>query len=643
MVCSQRAAFFSTLLNNCLSLESLSSLKIVHAQLIKLSLCNSNTFLGNRCLDLYSKFGTIKDALQAFNDIRHKNVFSWNIYMRVLISFNDIKGARQTFDEMPERDVVSWNSIISGYSSNGLHNCALHLFSKMQTFNVIPSEYTYSIVLSFVQSLHHGMEIHCNMIRNGVNFSSVIIGNSLISMYSNHGFMNYAFDVFISMEQIDIISWNTLISGFSKSGHKKIAFNLFNTMRTTTNYPPDAFTISSILTTCSTIQDLSTGKQIFSLSIKLGFLSNTILSSAIIDMFSNCKSIHDSIRVFEEIDTWDSSVCNSMISTLVKHKLEENAMDIFTLSLKRDIKPTEFTLSCLVSCSSLFLPPVHGTQLHCLVIKLGFECDPIVSSSLVEMYSKYGAIDSAKTIFDQMGVVKDLISWNTMILGFTYNGKTTESLNLFDELLKKGPHPDEVTLHGILLACNHAKLIDKGLKILYSMENKYGVKPKDTHLTTVVDLLTKTGRLNEALNITTTMGSNELNGFMCESILDVYGVQGELGFIEKVAEKLMKLDPMCVLPYIVLVKAYEVRGKWESVARVKKEMKDRKIKKVVGCSWIGVKRGLFVFKESEVVHHKGEDVYLMLRLLLQDVENEGVSFVRKWSCFGPFLLLPLIR
>ncbi|KAI3738832.1 hypothetical protein L2E82_29017 [Cichorium intybus] len=283
---------------------------------------------------------------------------------------------------MPERDVVSWNSIISGYSSSGLHNCALHLFSKMQTFNVIPSEYTYSIVLSFVQSLHHGMEIHCNMIRNGVNFSSVIIGNSLISMYSNHGFMNYAFDVFISMEQIDIISWNTLIAGFSKSGHKEIAYNLFNTMRTTTNYLPDAFTISSILTICSTIQDLSTGKQIFSLSIKLGFISNTILSSAIIDMFSNCKSIHDSIRVFEEIDTWDSSVCNSMISTLVKHKLEENAMDIFTLSLKRNIKPTEFTLSCLVSCSSLFLPPVHGTQLHCLVIKLGFEFDSIVSSSL---------------------------------------------------------------------------------------------------------------------------------------------------------------------------------------------------------------------------------------------------------------------
>ncbi|CAH1441431.1 unnamed protein product [Lactuca virosa] len=629
MVCSPRVTFFSTLLNHCLSLESLFSVKIVHAQLIKLSLCNTNTFLGNRCLDLYSKFGTIKDAFQAFDDIRHKNVFSWNIYMRVLISLDDIKGARQLFDEMPERDVVSWNSIISGYSSSGFHDCALRLFSRMQTFGVTPSDYTYSIVLSFIQSAHHGMEIHCNMIRNGVDFSSVIIWNSLIDMYCNHGVLDYAFGVFLNMEQIDIISWNTLIAGFSKSGYKELAYKHFNIMRTT-NHLPDAFTISSIMTSCSSStstidQDLSTGKQLFSLSIKLGFLSNTILSSAAIDMFSKCKNINDSIRVFEEINNWDSCVCNSMISSLVDNRLEVNAIDIFALSLNKNIRPTEFTLSCLVSCSSLFLPPVLGTQLHCLVVKLGFENDSIVSSSLVEMYSKCGSIDSAKTIFDQMGV-KDLISWNTMILGFTYNGKTMESLKLFDELLKSGPTPDEVTLYGILLACNFGYLINEGLLIFYSMENEYGVTPKDTHLTIIVDLMIKCGRLNEALEIITTMDSG-LNGVMCKSILDVYGVYGELGFIENVAEILMNLEPMCVLPYIVLCKAYEVRGKWESVARVKKEMKDRKIKKVVGCSWIGVKRNLFDFKESEVVHHGGEDLYLMLRLMMWDLDDEDLDML----------------
>ncbi|KAL4561075.1 hypothetical protein LXL04_033237 [Taraxacum kok-saghyz] len=541
--------------------------------------------------------------------------------MRVLINFDDINGAHKVFDQMPERDVVSWNSIISGHSSFGFHDSALRLFSQMQTFGVIPSEYTYSIVLSFIQSVHHGMEIHCNMIRSGVNFSSIIIGNSLIDMYCNHGLMDYAFVVFLNMKQRDIISWNTMIAGFSKSDYQKMAYKQFNTMRTTTNLLPDEYTISSMLTACSSLQDLSTGKQIFSLSIKLGFLSNTILSSAAIDMFSKCKHINDSIRVFEEINTWDSSVCNSMISSLVDHRLEENAIDLFALSMTKNIRPTEFTLSCLVSCASLFLPPVQGTQFHCLVVKLGFEQDSVVSSSLVEMYSKCGSIDHAKTIFDQMSV-KDLISWNTMILGLTHNGKTIESIQLFDELLKSGPPPDEVTLYGTLLACNHGSFINKGLLIFNSMEEKYGVRPTETHLTTIVDLMIQTGRLYEALEMVKKTGSG-LNGYMCESILDVYGIEGELGFIEKIAERLVKLEPMGVLPYIVLGKAYEMRGKWESVARVKKEMKDRNVRKVGGCSWIGVKkRGLFVFNENEVVHHGGEDVYEMLRLVVRDIEDE---------------------
>ncbi|KAI3682787.1 hypothetical protein L1987_83029 [Smallanthus sonchifolius] len=618
MVCSPRLTFFSTLLNHRLSLNSL---KLIHSQLIKLSLCNTNSYLGNRCLDLYSKFGTIKDTLLAFDDIHHKNIFSWNIYMRVLIDFGDIKTARQVFDEMPERDVVSWNSIISGYYACGFGQHALGVFAKMHTSGVTPSGHTYSIVLSFVRSVCHGMEIHGNMITKGVAFASVIVGNSLIDMYCKYGFVDYAFGVFLDMEEVDVISWNSLIAGWSKSGHKEMAFKQFCIMRTT-NYLPDAFTISSVLTACSGVQDLSQGKQIVCLSIKSGFFSNSIVASAAINMFSKCESIKDSVTVFNELDLWDSVVCNSMISSLTSHQLEENAMRVFVLSMKKDIKPTEFTLSCLLSSASRFLPAVQRTELHCLVVKLGFEYDPVVSNSLIDMYSKCGLTDAAKIVFDQMGI-KDLVSWNSIILGFAYNGKTDESVQLFEELLKNGPAPDEVTMTGVLLACTHGRLIDKGLSYFYTMEDKYGVKPTDTHLTAIAEMMINAGELNEAMKMITTMG-NGINGYICKLILSCYGI-GDLELTERVAERLVKLEPMSSIPYMVLVKAYEMRGRWESVARVKKFMKDRNIRKVVGCSWIVVD-GLFVFKENEVVHHGGEDVYSALRLLMQDIEDEGYIY-----------------
>ncbi|XP_071721062.1 pentatricopeptide repeat-containing protein At1g43980, mitochondrial [Rutidosis leptorrhynchoides] len=623
MVCCQRSNYFSTLLNRCLSLKSLYSVKIVHAQLIKLSLCNTNTFLGNRCLDLYTKLGKIQDAFGAFNDIRYKNVYSWNLYMQVFIQFGDIEGARQVFDEMPERDVVSWNSIISAYGSNGFVDHALDVFVKMQSLGVTPSGYTYSIVLSCVRYVCNGMEVHCNMIRNGLDFKSVIIGNSLIDMYCKHGFVDYAFGVFINMEEIDIISWNSLITGCSKFGYEEMAYHQLCIMRSK-DYVPDAFTVSSVLTACSTIQDLSKGKQIFCLSLKSGFLSNTIVLSAAINMFSKCESIYDPICILDEIDNWDSAVSNSMISSLINHRLEKHAMQIFVLSLNEGVGPTEFTLSCLLSCASMFVPAVQGTMLHCFVVKLGFESDPIVSSSLVEMYSKLGFFNSAKIIFDQMDE-KDLISWNSMILGCSYNGKTIEALKYFDELLKTGVPPDEITLLGVLLACNYSGLIDKGLTIFYSMEREYGVKPTETHFNIIVEMMIRAGNVNEAFNIITTMGYS-VNGFICKLILSVNEVRGDLELTEKVAERLMKLEPTSALPYVALCKAYEVWGRWESVARVKKLMKDRNIRKVVGCSWIGVNSGLFDFKEDEVVNHGGEDVYLIMRLLMHDIEDEGYVF-----------------
>ncbi|GJY50298.1 pentatricopeptide repeat-containing protein [Tanacetum coccineum] len=113
-----------------------------------------------------------------------------------------------------------------------------------------------------------------------------------------------------------------------------------------------------------------------------------IYHSAAIKMFSIFERINNSICVFKELNMWDSAVCNSMISSFTNHLLEENAMQNFVRSLRKN--------------------------LHSLVVKLGFECDPIVSSSLVEMYSKCGLLNSSKMVFDEMEM-KDVISWNSMI------------------------------------------------------------------------------------------------------------------------------------------------------------------------------------------------------------------------------------
>ncbi|KAM7514742.1 hypothetical protein LguiA_004325 [Lonicera macranthoides] len=612
-------SFFSNLIDHCLSLKSSDFAKFIHAQLIKLGY-NTNTFLGNRCVDLFSKVGTVKDALQAFDEITDKNIISWNICLKVLVQSHDLTSARKVFDEIPERDVVTWNSMISGYASNGYVDCMLELLLEMQNAGIRPSVFTFSILVSCVRCAHTGKQIHGSMIRNGVNLSSVIVGNSLVDMYGKLGLLDYSFGVFLTMEELDIISWNSLISGCCKLGYEELALNQFRAMRATGNLP-DEFTVSTITTVCSNLQDLEKGKQILSLCIKSGFNSNSIVSSSVIDLFSKCNRLDYSIRVFGEIDVWDSAVCNSMISSYARHGFEENSLQIFVLTLRKGLRPTEFTLSCVVSCASVFLPIELGCQLHSLVVKVGFESDPIVASSLVEMYSKYGLIDFAMDIFVKMGA-RDLISWNTMILGFTYNGKVFESLYLFKELLEGGPPPDQITLTGVLLACNYGGFVNEGMAIFSSMEKEYGIIPINEHYACMVDMMSRAGKLKEAFYILETM-PYEPDALIWGSILHACGVDGDLRLTERVAERMMELEPQSSLPYMVLAKAYEMRGRWESLVRVKKVARERGVKKVVGCSWVGIKDRVFVFKANQIVHHGGTETYSILSLLVQDMENEG--------------------
>ncbi|KAL2241871.1 UNVERIFIED_CONTAM: Pentatricopeptide repeat-containing protein, mitochondrial [Sesamum indicum] len=417
-------SFFTRLVDQCFSVTNPSnSLKLIHAQLIKLGL-SSNTFLGNRCIDLYLKSGSAIDALKAFHDLPGKNIVSWNLYLKVCYKCFGVEKARLVFDRMPERDVVSWNTIISGYISSGFLDRAWELFLEMRDSCVRPSEFTFSMLLCCVKCGNYAKEIHGCIVRLGGGYSNLVVGNSLIDVYGKLGLVDYSLAVFLSMEKVDVVSWNSMISGVSKV---------------------DEHTISAVLNACTNLRNLEKGKQVFCLCIKLGFLSNTVVSSAAIDLFSKCNRMENAISVFKESYLFDSAICNSMIACYASHNFEAKALELFVFSFSESIRPTEFALSCVLCSAAVFVSVEQGSQLHSLVIKAGFEADNVVATSLVHMYSKYGLIDLALKVSADMDSW-DLISWNTMILALTQNGKPVEAICLFEELLQSGLRPDRINI-----------------------------------------------------------------------------------------------------------------------------------------------------------------------------------------------------
>lgn len=116
------------------------------------------------------------------------------------------------------------------------------------------------------------------------------------------------------------------------------------------------------------------------------------------------------------------------------------------------LKPNNFTYPFVfISCANL-LALKHGQIAHSMVFKVGLDNDGHVNHSLITMYSKCSELGYAWKVFDEI-CDKDLVSWNSMISGYSRMGFAQEAVRLFMEMRKQGLEPDEMTLVSVLGAC----------------------------------------------------------------------------------------------------------------------------------------------------------------------------------------------
>ncbi|XP_051150760.1 pentatricopeptide repeat-containing protein At1g43980, mitochondrial isoform X2 [Andrographis paniculata] len=452
---------------------------------------------------------------------------------------------------------------------------------------------------------------------DGNSFSKCRI--AMLDAYGKLGLVDYALAVFLSMKNVDLISWNSLISACCKSDNDNFAVRIFCLM-ISRGFKVDEYTVSAMLAAASNLQNLESGKQMFCLSVKMGFLRNTIVSSAAIDMFSKCNRMQAALCLFQESHILDSAICNSMIACYANHYAEENALELFVSSFREGIRPTEFTLSCIIHSAAELFPLEQGTQLHSLVVKTGLELDAVVASSLVNLYGKQGLIESATNIFLDM-VFRDLIAWNTMLHALTHNGKFVEAIQFFENLLQSGLGPDQISFSGVLLACRYGRFIEEGMAFLFAMQKQYGGWPITEHYAYVVDMMIQAGRINEAVYLLHMMEC-EPNDLIWESILCACWDYGSAELIEQAANRMIELETKSSLPYLVLDKLYEKTGRWESLARVRRKMKMRITEEVVDCSWVGIRGHIYSFTAIEMIHYGREDISSILGLLKQEISME---------------------
>ncbi|KAL5067471.1 hypothetical protein RYX36_018358 [Vicia faba] len=222
-------------------------------------------FFGNN-----SKAHDLTSVRLVFQDVLHPGVYSWTTLLFALTRLIHVDYALHVFDQMPKCYVAVWNAIITGCSDSGRQDVAFNLFKGMFRMNVRPDNYTFATILSFcsLDALDYGRHVHSLVLKTGFLVRTSVV-NSLISMYSNCGCIENAYDVFDETEcgVRDHVTYNAMIDGFVSMERFEDVYVMFRDMHRACICLTEV-TFVSVLSSCCSLRD---GCQAQALAIKMGF------------------------------------------------------------------------------------------------------------------------------------------------------------------------------------------------------------------------------------------------------------------------------------------------------------------------------------------------------------------------------------
>ncbi|KAJ9136131.1 hypothetical protein P3X46_033239 [Hevea brasiliensis] len=580
----------SCMINACTVLEDSNQGRKMHGYLIKLAY-DLDLFSANALVDMYAKVGTLEDAICIF-------------------------------EEIAKPDIVSWNAVIAGCVLRENHHWAIKLFGEMNRLGIYPNMYTISSAFKACAGMglgELGRQLHSSLIKMDIGSDS-FLGVGLIDMYSKCELMTDAQLVFKLMPEKDLITWNAVITGHSQNGEDIDAISLFPLMHKEV-VGVNQTTLSTVLKSVAALQADHFCSQIHAFSVKSGFESDNYVANSLIDAYGKCGYIEAATQVFKESPVVDLVAFTSIITAYSQDGQGEEALKLYLEMQYKDIKPDSFLCSSLLNACANLSAYEQGKQIHVPILKFGFMSDIFAGNSLVNMYAKCGSIDDADRAFSEIPQ-RGIVSWSAMIGGLAQHGHGKEALHLFNQMLIDGVPPNHITLVSVLCACNHAGLVAEAQRYFKSMKKLFGIEPMQEHYACMIDLLGRAGKLNEAIELMNKMPF-QANASVWGALLGAARIHKNIDLGQQAAEMLFALEPGKSGTHVLLANIYASVGMWDGVAKMRRLMKDSKLKKEPAMSWIEMKDKVYTFIVGDRSHSRSKEIYAKLDELSELLDKAG--------------------
>lgn len=489
-----------------------------------------------------------------------------------------------SFTHMKQPNVFVYNALIRGFVHCSRPLQALHLYLPMLRANVLPTSYTFSSLVkacTLLSCVSVGQALQAHVWKHGFD-SHVFVQTGLIGFYANLKKVADSRKVFDEMPQRDVYSWTTMVSAYVRAG------------------------------------DLCSAKTLFDLMPE----RNVATWNTMIDGYARLGNVEAAVLLFNAMPAKDLISWTGMINCYSQNKLFVEALAVFNEMRRNGISPDEVTMSTVISACAHLGALDLGKEIHLYVTQSGFDLDVYIGSALIDMYAKCGDLDRSLLVFYKLKE-KNLFCWNSIIEGLAVHGYGKEALAMFDRMESEMIEPNRVTFVSVLSGCTHAGLVEEGRRRFRSMITKYSIAPELEHYGCMVDLLSKAGLLENALELIQSMEIPP-NAVIWGALLGGCKLHRNLEIAEIAVKELMNLEPNNSGYYNLLLNMYAEVNRWAEVTKVRVGMKELGIeKRCPGSSWIELDKKLYQFAATDLSHPSSEQIYLLLAELDGEMKLAG--------------------
>ncbi|KAH7441254.1 hypothetical protein KP509_03G030900 [Ceratopteris richardii] len=402
----------------------------------------SDVFVGTAFLTAYSRCGKLSEAEFIFNQLR-------------------------------DRNLVSWNALLSAYIGNGCEEMALRLYLLMQKEDVKPEQMTFVLAFQACGNLAdkllasmpfgNSSQTACLQILQSLHsdfcvlelFEDTVIATALLRSYSKCGAIAEAVEIFNTLLNRDLVSCNAMLTSYIEQGQAGKAISLYFEMKEHCMALDDA-TMITILLACSDV-----GNTEVCMLVHFGAVSTTIddrldVAATLIHTYGNFSMAIDSQACFEGIPKPDAPSWNACIIDHSGEKYLPPAFIIFENAKLAGIRADEvgFT-SILAVCMHAGLVAEGLEYLNSMRADFGINPDCQHYSVLIDLFARAGDFKTIENVLEVVQVQGNKNIWVFLLGACRTHGNTKLAKQAFECALSL--QPNEATAY-VLMSNIHATL-----------------------------------------------------------------------------------------------------------------------------------------------------------------------------------------